>query len=440
MNNGRDFAYCAMFGSLALALPMLFHAFGGVFPIGPVLLPMYWPLMALAFLAAPRRAALTAAAVPWASALLCGMPLLWPPFAAVTSVELLLQVYLVARFGRAASNAKALVRALVVLAVVLSLGRFLHAALVYALAQVFELPARALAAASLLAGWPGVFLICLVTPVFAAAVARRDGVCEVRFIEALRRMHLGERTVLACAQALRWFEALARDAGQLARALELRTAARRGASVEPLAAAPVVVMRGVKVCYPNGRAIAFDDLELPPGGKLALTGPNGCGKTTLLQVLSGFIPYEGEVKVFGLDVKPQNLRTIRARLGVVFENPDDQFLFPTLREDVGYAAFRRGLVTETIDAEVDARLAEVGLERGNRPVAALSRGQRQRAALAGVLAASPELLLLDEPTASLDVTERRRIANLLASTSAAVIVATHDEALSLDLEACRLNG
>lgn len=429
MNNGRDFAYCAMFGSLALALPMLFHAFGGVFPVGPFLLPMYWPLMALAFLAAPGRAALTAAVVPWASALLCGMPLLWPPLAAATSVELLLQVYLVARLGRAASKANALRRALVALVAVLSFGRFLHAALVYALAQVFELPARVLAGASLLAGWPGVFLVCLVVPVFAAAVARRDGVCEVRFIGALRRMHLGERVVLACAQALRWFEALARDAGQLARALELRTAAKRGARVEAPMAAPVVVMRGVKVRYPNGRTIDFADLELPPGGKLALTGPNGCGKTTLLQVLAGFVPYEGEVKVFGLDVEPRNYRAIRSRIGVVFENPDDQFLFPTLREDVGHSMYGRGLAAEKIDAEVDARLAEVGLEGGNRPVAALSRGQRQRAALAGVLAASPELLLLDEPTASLDATERRRIADLLASTSAAVIVATHDDLL-----------
>ena len=218
----RELAYCGLFGSLALALPTLVHACGFA---GALLLPMYWPLVTLAFLVSTRRAVLVAACVPWAGACLTGMPLLWPPLAAVLSVELAVQVGALGIFRtwRGRRGVLSMGSVLAGLLGVLVAGRFLHAGLIWLVAQAFpQLPAGVVASASLLAGWPGVIVMLVFVPVFVGSLARRDGVCEVRFLKALRRLHLPEGVVLVCAQTLRWFEALGRDAEMLARALELQ--------------------------------------------------------------------------------------------------------------------------------------------------------------------------------------------------------------------------
>ena len=459
----RDTAYCGLFGALALALPLAFHALGLA---GALFLPMYWPLVALAFLVPARRAALVAAVVPWASALLTGMPLLWPPLAAVLSVELAVQVAALGLFARPPRNGRGggLARTTLVLAAVLVFGRALHAGLVWALAQAFpNLPAGVLAGASLLAGWPGVAVLLVFIPVFVGARTRRDGVCEVRFLRALRRLRLPEGAVLVCAQALRWFEALSRDADMLARTLALRRAlnssapgravspkpppppppvaicpsAGRAVSPKPPPPPPipstdmdvdVVVVRDLCVRYPGASepALALASLRVQRGERIALLGPNGGGKTTLLSVLAGFAPFAGDVRVFGLVPRGRARRALWGRLGVLFENPDDQFLFPTVREDVEDALRRAGVPPAARPARVDAALARLGLPPGNRPVASLSRGQRQRAALAVLFAAAPDLLLLDEPTSALDDAEKARLASVLVSFPGTVLVATHD--------------
>ena len=426
----RDYAFCGLFGALSLALPTLFHAFGLA---GTLFLPMYWPLMALAFLVPTRRAALVALLVPWASAVLTGMPLVWPPLAGVMSVELAVQVLLLGLFGRPAAAQGAartgFRRAFLVLVVVLVFGRFLHAGLVWALAQQFpKLPAGILAGASFLAGWPGVVAMLVFIPVFVAAATRKDGVCEVRFLKALRRLHLPEGVVLVCAQVLRWFEALSRDAEMLARALDLRRtrAPRKNEAAKP--EGPAVRLTDLRVQYDLAHEVSLEipSLAVAPGEKIALCGANGSGKTTLLSVLAGFVPYTGEALVFGSAPKGKTLKAARRHLGVLFENPDDQFIFPTVREDVAHALEGRGLTPDEITARVDALLASLGLPTGNRPVATLSRGQRQRVAIAGLLAAEPDLLLLDEPTAALDETEKIRLADLLAALPCTILVATHD--------------
>lgn len=436
----RDTAYCGLFGALALALPLAFHALGLA---GALFLPMYWPLVALAFLVPARRAALVAAVVPWASALLTGVPLLWPPLAAVLSAELAVQVAALGLFARPPRNGRGggLARTTLVLAAVLVFGRALHAGLVWALAQAFpNLPAGVLAGASLLAGWPGVAVLLVFIPVFVGARARRDGVCEVRFLRALRRLRLPEGAVLVCAQALRWFEALSRDADMLARTLALRRALNssspgRAVSPEPPPPSPipstdvdVVVVRDLRVQYPGASepALALASLRVQRGERIALLGPNGGGKTTLLSVLAGFAPFAGDVRVFGLVPRGRARRALWGRLGVLFENPDDQFLFPTVREDVEDALRRAGVPPAARPARVDAALALLGLPPGNRPVASLSRGQRQRAALAVLFAAAPDLLLLDEPTSALDDAEKVRLASVLVSFPGTVLVATHD--------------
>ena len=428
----RELAYCGLFGSLALALPTLVHACGFA---GALLLPMYWPLVTLAFLVSTRRAVLVAACVPWAGACLTGMPLLWPPLAAVLSVELAVQVGALGIFRtwRGRRGVLSMGSVLAGLLGVLVAGRFLHAGLIWLVAQAFpQLPAGVVASASLLAGGPGVIVMLVFVPVFVGSLARRDGVCEVRFLKALRRLHLPEGVVLICAQALRWFEALGRDAEMLARALELRRAARGRQGGAPRAGACVRV-RQLRVQYAGASeaALAVAALDVAPGERVALVGPNGSGKTTLLSVLAGCVDYTGDVTVGGEAPKGRTLRNVRRRLGVLFENPDDQFLFPTVREDVGYAL--RGLPHEEMERRVDTLLAALGLPTANRPIAALSRGQRQRVALAGVLAAEPGLLLLDEPTAALDEAEKRRLVDVLRATPATLLVATHDRAFAAAL-------
>ena len=428
----RELAYCGLFGSLALALPTLVHACGFA---GALLLPMYWPLVTLAFLVSTRRAVLVAACVPWAGACLTGMPLLWPPLAAVLSVELAVQVGALGIFRtwRGRRGVLSMGCVLAGLLGVLVAGRFLHAGLIWLVAQAFpQLPVGLVASASLLAGWPGVIVMLVFVPVFVGSLTRRDGVCEVRFLKALRRLHLPEGVVLVCAQTLRWFEALGRDAEMLARALELRRAAQGRQGGAPRAGACIRV-RQLRVQYAGASeaALAVAALDVAPGERVALVGPNGSGKTTLLSVLAGCVDYTGDVTVEGEAPKGRTLRNVRRRLGVLFENPDDQFLFPTVREDVGYAL--RGLPHEERERRVDRLLADLGLPTANRPIAALSRGQRQRVALAGVLAAEPGLLLLDEPTAALDEAEKRRLVDVLRGTPATLLVATHDRAFAAAL-------
>lgn len=409
----RDNAYCGLFGGMAIALPMLFHAFGFV---GAMFLPMYWPLIALAFLTSIPRATATAAIVPLVSSILTGMPLMFPPLVAVVSIELAVQIALIGLFARS----RGVRGTFVVLAVILVFGRFIHTALVYLLSMCFELPPHMIAGISFLAGWPGIALMIVTLPFFAGAIGRRDGVCEVRFLKALRFMHLPEGAVLLLAQILRWFEALARDAETLARAAEMRRGASAGDNHERSDQPPVTI-ENLRACYP-GRSEAALELEsfiARKGEKIALLGANGSGKTTLLAAIAGFIKCEGSIKVVG-----------RNRISYLFENPDDLFLFPTLREDVGYALTKKGLSADDISRRIDELLSAVGLGTGNRPVASLSRGQRQRAALAALLAAEPELLLLDEPTAALDDAEKLRLAELIRSLPSTVIIATHDRAFA----------
>ncbi|MDO5318576.1 MAG: ABC transporter ATP-binding protein [bacterium] len=432
----RNLAYCGIFGTLALVLPMVFHALGLA---GVTFLPMYWPLITLAFLVPIPCAVFMAAFIPCVSMCLTGMPL--PPMTPVMSLELAVQAGLLGIIRACAGRTRPMGwgKTFVALAVVLVFGRGLHTVLVWLLVRLFPnlqgVPHLALTWMAFLIGWPGVALMLLFTPVFIGSVTRQDGVCEVRFLKALRRLHLPEGVVLLSAQVLRWFEALSRDAEMLARALELRRGGRGGRTQGEGDNGPVMRMRDVEVLYPGASepALKIRSLDVQAGEKIALTGRNGSGKTTLLSILAGFVSYTGEVAVFGQEPKGRVLKNVRRRLGVLFENPDDQFLFPTVREDVGHALEGRGLSREEIDRRVDELLTSLGLPTGNRPVASLSRGQRQRAALAGILAAEPDLLLLDEPTAALDDAEKMRLAEVLRALPSTMLVATHDKAFAAAL-------
>jgi cobalt/nickel transport system ATP-binding protein len=199
---------------------------------------------------------------------------------------------------------------------------------------------------------------------------------------------------------------------------------------------PVFELTGVSHRYPDG-TLALDgiDLTVSEGETVALLGPNGAGKSTLLLHLNGVLrPVEGRVRVEGVEIAEDTVRQVRARVGMVFQDPDDQLFMTTLYDDVAFGPLNMGLARDEVDERVHRALHAVGLaEAASRPAQHLSFGQRKRAALATVLSMEPPVLVLDEPTSNLDPRARREMASLLRSLAATKVLATHDMGLAASL-------
>jgi cobalt transport protein ATP-binding subunit len=202
------------------------------------------------------------------------------------------------------------------------------------------------------------------------------------------------------------------------------------------AAAPALEISGLSHRYPSGQqALTEVSLRLEPGEKVALIGPNGAGKSTLLLHLNGILRAQrGSISVFGRRLAQDNLGEIRALVGLVFQNPDDQLFSPRVFDDVAYGPLYMGLPREEVERRVTAALAAVGMPgfEERRPHE-LSIGERKRIALATVLSMDPRLLALDEPSAGLDPRARRGLINLLAEIPLSMLVSTHDMHLVKDL-------
>lgn len=197
-----------------------------------------------------------------------------------------------------------------------------------------------------------------------------------------------------------------------------------------------------KLCYgyPDGttalRGISF---SVAAGERVALIGPNGAGKSTLLLHLNGLLPERTAeypaVKIGGDAVTPANFSKVRKNVGFLFQDPDDQLFCPTVFEDVAFGPRQFGLHGAALTEKVGAALAQVGLAGyENRLPHHLSRGEKRRVCLAGVLVCAPAVLALDEPTTDLDPRGRRELKALLRQLPAAQIIATHD--LELVVEHC----
>ena len=204
------------------------------------------------------------------------------------------------------------------------------------------------------------------------------------------------------------------------------------------AAVPAAVsVRGLRFAYPDGH-VALDgvDLEIGGGERVAVLGPNGAGKSTLVLHLNGILQAQrGEVAIGGLPVVKRNLADVRRRVGIVFQDPDDQLFMPTVHDDVAFGPAQAGLRGAELADRVGGALEAVGM--GDRRDAAphhLSFGQRRRVAIATVLATEPDVLVLDEPTANLDPAARRELTEVLASLEVTLVVVTHD--LPYALETC----
>ncbi|NGY60690.1 cobalt ECF transporter T component CbiQ [Lentzea sp. NEAU-D13] len=199
-------------------------------------------------------------------------------------------------------------------------------------------------------------------------------------------------------------------------------------------AAPALEVSKLAFAYPDGHQALFGvDLRVEHGERVAVLGPNGAGKTTFALHLNGVHSGgSGTVSIAGLEVTKRNLREIRRRVGLVFQDPDDQLFCPTVREDIAFGPQNFGL--SDVDERVRKALQAVGMESvADRSPLHLSGGQRRRVALASVLACDPEILVLDEPSANLEPVARRELAELLLSLGRTMLMVTHDLPFALQI-------
>ena len=175
------------------------------------------------------------------------------------------------------------------------------------------------------------------------------------------------------------------------------------------------------------------------GQRVALVGPNGAGKSTLLLHLNGLLPEkpggDGAVKVFGKNITSGNLLDVRRKVGLLFQDPNDQLFCPTLYEDVAFGPRQMGISEAEVSTRVGHALQLTDLVgKETRPPHHLSGGEKRRACLAGLLATDAKILVLDEPTSNLDPRGRRELKQLLKDIGLTLLIATHD--LELVAEIC----
>jgi cobalt/nickel transport system ATP-binding protein len=187
--------------------------------------------------------------------------------------------------------------------------------------------------------------------------------------------------------------------------------------------------------YPDGHPALRDvSLTIAPCEKVALVGPNGAGKSTLMLHLNGILRGQGSMRVCGLEISDGNLGKIRAAVGLVFQDPDDQLFSPTVFDDVAFGPLYQGLTEVEVRVRVEQALAAVHMRDYLARVSHhLSVGEKKRIAIATVLSMQPEILALDEPTAGLDPRARRGFINLLRELSQTMLVSTHDMRLVAEL-------
>lgn len=197
---------------------------------------------------------------------------------------------------------------------------------------------------------------------------------------------------------------------------------------------PAVEVRELTFAYAQGPQVLFGvDLTIGAGEHVAVIGPNGAGKTTLMLHLNGLLGVAaggigtGTITIAGQPVRRKTLPDIRRRVGLVFQDPDDQVVLPTVAADVAFGPHNLGWPDSRIESAVSTALARVGLSAlSGRRTAELSVGEKRRVALAGVLAMDPEVLVLDEPSANLDPAARAELARIVAGLPQAVVMVTHD--------------
>lgn len=192
--------------------------------------------------------------------------------------------------------------------------------------------------------------------------------------------------------------------------------------------------KNLSYTYPDGtHALKNVNMEIYKGEKVAIMGPNGAGKSTLFSHFNGLTEAtSGHVEIDGKAIKydKETLLEVRQKVGIVFQNPNDQLFAPTVKEDVAFGPMNLGLQYEEVEMRVDEALKMVGMEKfRDKTPHHLSGGQQKRVAIAGIIAMRPEIMILDEPTAGLDpegVEKVLNILNKLNSEGMSIVISSHD--------------
>jgi len=198
----------------------------------------------------------------------------------------------------------------------------------------------------------------------------------------------------------------------------------------------VIEISNLRYSYPDGKiALENINLDIAEGESVGIVGANGAGKTTLILHVNGIIrSNNGNIKVVDMEMNDKNVRKIRSKVGLVFQNPEDQLFSPTVFEDVSFGPLNMKLPpNEVIKRTTDAlEMVEMsGFE--NRSSHHLSEGEKKRISIATVLSMNPEILVLDEPTSNLDPKHRRELINLLKKINKTIIIVSHDLEAMLEL-------
>lgn len=198
----------------------------------------------------------------------------------------------------------------------------------------------------------------------------------------------------------------------------------------------IIEVRNLSYVYPDGtQALKDISFYVEEGESLAVIGPNGAGKSTLLLHLNGLLKAKGTVKIFGQTLTNKNIRELRSKVGLVFQDPNDQLFMPTVADDVAFGLFNQGLPREEVERKVRAIQRDLNLDYcPSKPDFYLSLGEMKKVSLAAVLVLEPEVLILDEPTANFDPGTRKAFIELLKKVPKTKIIASHD--LDLVYELC----
>jgi cobalt/nickel transport system ATP-binding protein len=191
----------------------------------------------------------------------------------------------------------------------------------------------------------------------------------------------------------------------------------------------MVNISDLAIVYPDGtRAVDKFNLQIGKGESAALVGANGAGKTTLMLAIMGVLPIsEGRIEIDGIAVEKKTLRDIRARTGLIFQNPDDQLFMASIYDDIAFGPRNYGLQEDAVGERVEQALSELGIVHlRTRSALKLSEGEKRLAAIATVLSMKPSVVLFDEPTAFLDLKARRNLIRLLNDMPYTKLIASHD--------------
>ena len=196
----------------------------------------------------------------------------------------------------------------------------------------------------------------------------------------------------------------------------------------------MIEFRNVNFAYEKGREVLHDmSFHIEKGESVGLIGANGAGKSTIMKLLLGLLEADGEVLIDGIEVKKETLSEIRAKLGFVLQNSDNQMFMPTVYEDMIFGPLNYGLPRDVVDRRVDEVLRRLDLEylkhRYNHKI---SGGEKRMGAIATILAMEPEAILMDEPTSALDPFNRRLVINTIRELDQTKLIASHDLDMILD--------